>query len=170
MNLYTDRATAECMARALKSILTDAEKIEGLKAQIILDGNCGTGSITEFLQVEFPDSRVIAVDCDRAILTPAPGVVCANLKRLPFHDDTLGMVFTAHLYDYTLPNCAGTFQLNRVPYTTDLFSAVNDIRRCLTPGGMYVPFRDQPLRDYVRSEAEYKRTWRAVGTYIFEKA
>lgn len=170
MNLYTDPAAAECMVRALKRILTDAGKIEGLNGKIILDGNCGTGSITKCLQGEFPDSRVIAVDCDRAILTPAPGFVCANLKRLPFLDDALGMVFTAHLYDYTLPNCAGTFQLNRVPYTTDLFSAVNEIRRCLAPGGMYVPFQDQPIRDYLLSEAQYKKTWKVTGNYIFEKA
>jgi len=102
----------------------------------ILDLGPGAGITTKTLADAFGVQRLIAVDMSGSMLrrlkrrVPGALAVRANARSLPFNDGTLGAV-----------NC-----WNMLHYFTDKMAALEEIARCLQPGGSLtiMDFRHAP--------------------------
>jgi ubiquinone/menaquinone biosynthesis C-methylase UbiE len=95
---------------------------------LVADLGCGRGTTTRMLADRLPAARVVAVDLSAALLAtskrrlvgfPRAGTVRADFHRLPFPDDSCGLVVAAFcLYHSSSPG-----------------SVIREITRCLLPGG-----------------------------------
>ena len=94
---------------------------------LVADLGCGRGTTTRMLADRLPAARVVAVDLSAALLAASKrrlagssraGTVRADFHRLPFPDDSCGLVVAAFcLYHSSSPG-----------------SVIMEITRCLLPG------------------------------------
>ena len=105
-----------------------AHQAAGANDVLVVDLGCGRGTTTRMLADQLPAARVVAVDLSAALLaaskrrladSPRAGTVRADFHRLPFPDDSCGLVVAAFCL-YHSPSPA---------------SAITEITRCLIPGG-----------------------------------
>jgi ubiquinone/menaquinone biosynthesis C-methylase UbiE len=105
-----------------------AHQAVGANDVLVADLGCGRGTTTRMLADRLPGARVVAVDLSAALLaaskrrlagSPRAGTVRADFHRLPFPDDSCGLVVAAFcLYHSLSPS-----------------SVIMEITRCLLPGG-----------------------------------
>jgi ubiquinone/menaquinone biosynthesis C-methylase UbiE len=100
----------------------------GANDVLVADLGCGRGTTTRMLADRLPAARVVAVDLSTALLASSKrrladslraGTVRADFHRLPFPDDSCGLVVAAFcLYHSPSPS-----------------SVITEVTRCLLPGG-----------------------------------
>ena len=105
-----------------------AHRAVGANDVLVADLGCGRGTTTRMLADRLPATRVVAVDLSAALTatsrrrlaqSPRAGTVRADFHRLPFPDDSCGLVVAAFcLYHSPSPG-----------------SVITEITRCLRPGG-----------------------------------
>ena len=94
----------------------------------LLDLGCGTGQASHELANSHPETLVIGLDWSREMLRQAGGrggaarQLCADMRRLPLADRSVGTVFS---------NLALQWQ-------PDLAGLVAEVRRVMTPGGVFL--------------------------------
>jgi len=102
-----------------------------LSPQLILDAGVGTGEAVAPLLKRYKKSRVIALDLSERMLAKAlrhggllrkPELVCADVERLPFRENSFELIFSS----LTLQWC------------NDLPATMQDFLRVLKPGGLLV--------------------------------
>ena len=103
----------------------------GTNGVLVADLGCGRGTTTRMLADRLPAARLVAVDLSAALLAASTrrlagsaraGTVRADFRRLPFPDDSCGLVVAAFcLYHSPSPG-----------------SVITEITRCLLPGGTVI--------------------------------
>lgn len=105
-----------------------AHQAVGANDVLVADLGCGRGTTTRMLADRLPGARVVAADLSAALLAaskrrladfPRAGTVRADFHRLPFPDDSCGLVVAAFCL-YHSPSPA---------------IVITEITRCLLPGG-----------------------------------
>jgi len=120
---------ARVTGRHAGEVIADlAHQAVGTNDVLVADLGCGRGTTTRMLANRLPAARVVAVDLSAALLAasnrrlaglPGAGAVRADFHRLPFPDDSCGLVVAAFcLYHSPSPG-----------------SVITEIARCLLPGG-----------------------------------
>ncbi len=120
---------ARVTGRHAGDVIADlAQQALGTNDVLVADLGCGRGTTTRMLAARLPAARVVAVDLSAALLAaskrrlagfPRAGTVRADFHRLPFPDDSCGLVVVAFcLYHSSSPD-----------------SVIREITRCLLLGG-----------------------------------
>jgi ubiquinone/menaquinone biosynthesis C-methylase UbiE len=121
---------ARVTGRHAGDVIADlAHQTVGVNDVLVADLGCGRGTTTRMLADRLPAGRVVAVDLSAALLaatkrrlaaaSPRVGTVRADFHRLPFPDNSCGLVVAAFcLYHSPSPG-----------------SVITEITRCLLPGG-----------------------------------
>lgn len=102
----------------------------------ILDAGCGTGNAWPGLAERFPRASLVALDL-------AAGMLRQARSRLPWHRRLLGRVPAAVCGDLEqLPLAGGSIDLAwsnlALQWTNDLQRAFGEMRRVLSPGGLFL--------------------------------
>lgn len=109
------------------------EKLEvvKIKPELILDAGTGTGLAIPALFARYKKAQLVALDLSENMLEQssrhggifrAPLLVCADIERLPFSDDTFDLVFSSL----------------SMQWCNDLNAALLEAKRVLKPGGLFV--------------------------------
>ena len=109
------------------------EKLEvvNIKPQLILDAGAGTGAAIPALLSRYRKARLVALDLSENMLHKSsrhgglfrsPHLVCADIERLPFSDNTFDLVFSSL----------------SMQWCNDLNAALLEAKRVLKPGGLFV--------------------------------
>ena len=109
------------------------EKLDIVKInpEFILDAGAGTGKAIPALFERYKKAQVVALDLSEKMLGKsgqqggffrAPHLVCADIERLPFADDTFDLVFSSL----------------SMQWCNDLNAALLEAKRVLKPGGLFV--------------------------------
>jgi malonyl-CoA O-methyltransferase len=109
------------------------EKLEvvNIKPQLILDAGAGTGAAIPALLSRYKKAQLVALDLSENMLQKSgrhgrlfrsPHLVCADIERLPFSDNTFDLVFSSL----------------SMQWCNDLNAALLEAKRVLKPGGLFV--------------------------------
>jgi malonyl-CoA O-methyltransferase len=109
------------------------EKLEVVKItpEFILDAGAGTGKAIPALFNRYKKAQLVALDLSENMLEKSsrhggffrsPHLVCADIERLPFADDSFDLIF----YSLSMQWC------------NDLDAALLEAKRVLKPGGLFV--------------------------------
>jgi len=109
------------------------EKLDIVKItpEFILDAGAGTGKAIPALFERYKKAQLVALDLSEKMLGKssrhggffrAPHLVCADIERLPFADDTFDLVFSSL----------------SMQWCNDLNAALLEAKRVLKPGGLFV--------------------------------
>ena len=109
------------------------EKLDIVKItpEFILDAGAGTGKAIPALFERYKKAQLVALDLSEKMLDKsgqhggffrAPHLVCADIERLPFADDTFDLVFSSL----------------SMQWCNDLNAALLEAKRVLKPGGLFV--------------------------------
>lgn len=109
------------------------EKLDVVKItpEFILDAGTGTGKAIPALFERYKKAQLVALDLSEKMLGKsgrhggffrAPHLVCADIERLPFADDTFDLVFSSL----------------SMQWCNDLNAALLEAKRVLKPGGLFV--------------------------------
>jgi len=109
------------------------EKLEvvKIKPELILDAGAGTGLAIPALFARYKKAQLVALDLSENMLEQSsrhggifrsPHLVCADIERLPFSDDTFDLVFSSL----------------SMQWCNDLNAALLEAKRVLRPGGLFV--------------------------------
>jgi ubiquinone/menaquinone biosynthesis C-methylase UbiE len=120
---------ARVTGRHAGEVIADlAHQAVGANDVLVADLGCGRGTTTRMLADRLPAARVVAVDLSAALAatsrrrlaqSPRAGTVRADFHRLPFPDESCGLVVAAFcLYHSPSPG-----------------SVTTEVTRCLLPGG-----------------------------------
>ncbi|RKZ57156.1 MAG: malonyl-[acyl-carrier protein] O-methyltransferase BioC, partial [Gammaproteobacteria bacterium] len=99
--------------------------------EFILDAGAGTGKAIPALFERYKKAQLVALDLSEKMLGKsgqhggffrAPHLVCADIERLPFADDTFDLVFSSL----------------SMQWCNDLNAALLEAKRVLKPGGLFV--------------------------------
>lgn len=113
------------------SRLLEKLDIVKIKPELILDAGAGTGLAIPGLFSRYKKAQLVALDLSENMLGKcshhgslfrSPHLVCADVESLPFSDDTFDLVFSS----LSLQWC------------NDLNAALQEAKRVLKPGGLYV--------------------------------
>lgn len=129
-----------------------------LEPAVVLDLGAGTGACSEALRARYKGAQVIALDLAEAMLAAikarhgglrrlfrgAPGLVCGDIERLPFADDSVDLIVS----NLALQWCNGVEQ------------AFAEFRRVLKPEGllMFTTFGPDTLK-------ELRQSWSQADGY-----
>lgn len=109
------------------------EKLEvvNIKPQLILDAGAGTGAAIPALLSRYRKAQLVALDLSENMLHKSgrhgglfrsPHLVCADIERLPFSENTFDLVFSSL----------------SMQWCNDLNAALLEAKRVLKPGGLFV--------------------------------
>ncbi len=109
------------------------EKLDVVKItpEFILDAGAGTGNAIPSLFERYKKAQLVALDLSEKMLGKsgqhggffrAPHLVCADIERLPFADNTFDLVFSSL----------------SMQWCNDLNAALLEAKRVLKPGGLFV--------------------------------
>ena len=109
------------------------EKLEvvNIKPQLILDAGAGTGAAIPALLSRYRKAQLVALDLSENMLHKSgrhgglfrsPPLVCADIERLPFSENTFDLVFSSL----------------SMQWCNDLNAALLEAKRVLKPGGLFV--------------------------------
>ena len=143
---------ARVTGRHAGDVIADlAHQAVGTNDVLVADLGCGRGTTTRMLADRLPAARVVAVDLSAALLAASKrrlagssraGTVRADFHRLPFPDDSCGLVVAAFcLYHSSSPG-----------------SVIREITRCLLPGGTAI-FAVKSADSYRGTRPASRRLW-----------
>jgi malonyl-CoA O-methyltransferase len=109
------------------------EKLDVVKItpEFVLDAGAGTGKAIPALFERYKKSQVVALDLSENMLEKssrhggffrAPHLICADIERLPFADNSFDLVFSSL----------------SMQWCNDLNAALLEAKRVLKPGGLFV--------------------------------
>lgn len=121
------------------------------RPNVILDAGAGTGFGSRELKARYPESKIIALDIARSMLTqtrrvdPDISALCADIEHVPLKSGSIGMIW-----------CNLTLQWSSAP--DQVFA---EARRTLQPGGLYLfsTFGPDTLK-------ELRAAWRDEHTHV----
>jgi len=128
------------------SRLLEKLDIVKIKPGYILDAGTGTGMAVKSLFDRYKKAQLVTLDLSEKMLAQtsrhgsffrAPHLVCADIEKLPFADETFDLVFSSL----------------SMQWCNDLNAALLEAKLVLKPGGLFVFMR----RDYARFKSHRRK-------------
>lgn len=122
----------------------------------IAELGCGPGLLLRQLAILFPKARLLGIDIDPSAVQAAMErdqtalISQGSFTQTPWGDNSVDIVTSSQIYDYSED---GIF-----PNTYNLSALAEELRRILTPGGVFIPV-----------SGDYRFTYKPQSLKIFEK-
>lgn len=126
-----------------------------LQPNRVLDLGCGTGNITSAMLKQYPKAHIVALDLafnmlnktqqkEKGWFRKKPSCVCADAEQLPFKNDSMDLVISSLM----------------LQWSNDLVPVFNGFQRVIGPNGllMFTTFGPDTLKEIRQSWAEVDNT------------
>ncbi len=162
--LMSDLEEAVLALSSLDRMLRSVGKGEFVGQGTILDLCCGTGNNAREFKKRYPSCMIIGMDYNGLYLRDAAVVPClrGDANALPFANESLDVVFTCKVYDYTYPKAFPQIA-SLFPHSIDADVMFGEIHRVLKPRGLYIPWADFEFEKHPFLQEHYEKV--ALGVY-----
>jgi len=145
-----------------KSAKDKARLFPFVRGKLIVDMGAGAGPLSELLSIHFPESKIIAVDCEQDMIVrlkkrfkenPRIKVVKSNVQTFSCPEKVDTVIFTSVLHE--------VFSFKDYSHQ-EVIETLKNVHKILTPGGRLI------IRDGIQPEQETLYL-RAKNSWAYEK-